>query len=472
MRRYFTFLLCLVLVVNSVSIAFAFPGFSTDEQTSKEGFASAFGWNLESIDSDEWTNESGDTYRRMTSHQKEKFYDALKSAQDYALQLGIITSRTDDTGGFGGYRLAAVAKNEVGADGSWETPPYSNRVKYNDYHSAAWCASFVSWCAMQCGFVDSGLFPYTASAPEIEQYLVFTNGFSEYPLYSVSQFGGSEYSACVGDIIIFQWGAHVGIVTDVDSNGIEVVHGNAFSGDGLDQVRAEWMDADRFCQSWSAYRLNNCFLIHVEYPSPNGSAMGFNGDSTAILYEVYWYARVKMGLNDAAIAGICGNINHENTHWNPYNDTGDFGSSWGLCQWYAGRRDRMFEMCYSQGLDPFDPDPLAAARAQMWYLHWELTNEWSYANTWNTLRGVSNTPDGAYAAAQVFCREFEKCANVDYQADLRGQDAQYTFFPMFQKGMSRLPPSNGGSSGSGGSGSGGVVKPKPGIGDQPIVIPQ
>ena len=464
MRKYLTLFLCLVMAFNSISVAFAFPGFSTDEETSKEGFASAFGWDQESIDADEWTNEDGDTYRRMTSHQQEKFYDALKSAQDYALKLGIIKARSDVVDGYGGYKIAAVAKNEIGAEGSWETPPYSNRVKYNDYHSAAWCASFVSWCAAQCGYVDSGLFEYTAWAPGIYSYQVYTNGFNAYPLYSVTQFGGSEYSACVGDIIIFQDGAHVGIVTDVDSNSIEVTHGNGTSGDGLDGVRADWMGADRFSVSWSNWRLNNCSLIHVEYPSPISYGMDFNGDTEAVLYEVYWFCKNTLHLNNAAIAAICGNIEAE-SGFNP-GSIGDLdcGVAIGLIQWNGERRLRLQDWCLSNGYDP------NTVNGQMMYLFWELRDYGHYLDTYNVLTSIGNSADDAYYAAEYFCRYFERPRYPDSESVKRGSWARDKYFPMFEQGMSLLPPGKGNN--SSGSGSGGTVKPKPGIGDQPIIIPE
>lgn len=56
----------------------------------------------------------------------------------------------------GSYALVQVAWEQIGNAGEqpyWSWYGYESRVE--------WCACFVSWCALQCGYIDKGVLPLT-----------------------------------------------------------------------------------------------------------------------------------------------------------------------------------------------------------------------------------------------------------------------------------------------------------------------
>lgn len=129
----------------------------------------------------------------------------------------------------------------------------------------------------------------------------------------------------------------------------------------------------------------------------------------------------EQGLNDAAIAGIMANINHECGF--DYNAYGDGGTSYGLCQWHAGRFTALKNYCSSNGLDYTSLD------GQLSYLMYELKN--GYSGVYNTLMNVPNTSDGAYQAAYRWTYDFERPANTESQAESRGSQAVSNYWPIY-----------------------------------------
>lgn len=88
-----------------------------------------------------------------------------------------------------------------------------------------WCAAFISWCADQCGYIDTGIVEYTAAADptyyiQREQYFTRSEGYAPLP----------------GDLIYFDWEQdgeidHVGIVEYVQEGIVYTIEGN--SGDAV-----------------------------------------------------------------------------------------------------------------------------------------------------------------------------------------------------------------------------------------------
>ena len=100
-----------------------------------------------------------------------------------------------------------------------------------------WCACFVSWCANECGYLDAGVIPKTASCG------VGSSWFRDRGLWQ-----DNSYEPRPGDIIFFDWddpdgfaGAqdrlpdHVGIVEKVENGFVYTVEGN--SGDSCREKR-------------------------------------------------------------------------------------------------------------------------------------------------------------------------------------------------------------------------------------------
>lgn len=129
-----------------------------------------------------------------------------------------------------------------------------------------------------------------------------------------------------------------------------------------------------------------------------------------------------MGLNTAAACGIMANI---------YYETGFIadiavGTYYGLFMYYAPLAAELKSWCASNGCD------YSTVSGQMAFFKYKMEN--SYQSLLSSLRALSNTADGAYSAADMFCRQFEKPANTSYEANRRGTLAMNTLFPKYASG--------------------------------------
>jgi len=118
--------------------------------------------------------------------------------------------------------IVTVALSQVGNVGGqpyWSWYGFDGRVE--------WCACFVSWCANECGYIDSGVIPKFAGC---------VNGVQWFKDRGQWQDGSFEPSA--GQIIFFDWECdgevdHVGIVEKCENGIVYTVEGN--SGDACRQ---------------------------------------------------------------------------------------------------------------------------------------------------------------------------------------------------------------------------------------------
>lgn len=140
----------------------------------------------------------------------------------------------------------------------------------------------------------------------------------------------------------------------------------------------------------------------------------------AVHDSIYNYL-AEQGFNDAAIAGIMANINHE-CGFNP-NAYGDGGTSYGICQWHADRFSALKNYCSQNGMD------YTSVEGQLSYLMYELKT--GYSGVYNTLMSVPNTSDGAYQAAYRWTYDFERPANTESQAESRGSQAVSDYWPIY-----------------------------------------
>lgn len=135
--------------------------------------------------------------------------------------LTSIFSAVDTTYAYGtGESIVAVAIGEIGYhEGA------GNQTKYGEYtgtNGLSWCHAFVSWCANECGFVDMGIFPKTASCETGRQW------FISHQEYQVSD---GSYEPQPGDIIYFDYdhvgvSHHVGIVEYTENGVVHTIEGN------------------------------------------------------------------------------------------------------------------------------------------------------------------------------------------------------------------------------------------------------
>ena len=161
-----------------------------------------------------------------------------KTAQEMAEQLGfdadqkeqlqeLLSPEYDDLWnkllygvalGSGNGDLVAVAQSQVGNVGGapyWSWYGFSSRVE--------WCAIFVSWCAGQCGLLDSGIIPKFAGVG------TGVNWFQ-----SRGQWLPGSATPEPGMLIFFKWygsdsliADHVGIVERVENGRVYTIEGNS-----------------------------------------------------------------------------------------------------------------------------------------------------------------------------------------------------------------------------------------------------
>lgn len=101
--------------------------------------------------------------------------------------------------------------------------------KYKQWYGidGNWCAMFVSYCANECGYIEAGIMPKSASVANMAAWYKQRQQF----VYKTDSFG-MYYEPKAGDIIFFQNGmSHVGIVVAYDSETkkVTVIEGNTGS---------------------------------------------------------------------------------------------------------------------------------------------------------------------------------------------------------------------------------------------------
>ena len=122
----------------------------------------------------------------------------------------------------GNQAIAEVALTQLGNEGGqpyWSWYGFEGRVE--------WCACFVSWCADQCGYIESGIIPKFAGCVDGANWFK-GNG----------QWQDRNYEPQAGNIIFFDWEGdgetdHVGIVEKCENGVVYTVEGN--SGDACRQ---------------------------------------------------------------------------------------------------------------------------------------------------------------------------------------------------------------------------------------------
>ena len=154
---------------------------------------------------------------------------AQQMAEEYGFdekQLGYVTELLSEeyaelwvslsVPGAGSDDIVAVALSQVGNVGGqpyWSWYGFSSRVE--------WCACFVSWCADQCGYIESGAMPKHSYCPTGVEWF-----------RSRGQWQDRNSIPAPSTIIYFDWGGdgvadHVGIVESCDGSTVYTIEGNA-----------------------------------------------------------------------------------------------------------------------------------------------------------------------------------------------------------------------------------------------------
>ena len=122
----------------------------------------------------------------------------------------------------GNQAIVEVALTQLGNEGGqpyWSWYGFGGRVE--------WCACFTSWCADQCGYLESGIVP---------KFSLCSDGVNWFK--GKGQWQDKNYEPQAGDLIFFDWGSdgsidHVGIVEKCENGTVYTVEGN--SGDACKQ---------------------------------------------------------------------------------------------------------------------------------------------------------------------------------------------------------------------------------------------
>ena len=118
--------------------------------------------------------------------------------------------------GYSDGQIVAVALSQVGNVGGqpyWSWYGFGGRVE--------WCACFVSWCANECGYIESGIIPKYAGC-----------GVGEDWFKSRGQWADRGYEPTPGTIIFFDWEGdglvdHTGIVEKCENGKVHTIEGNS-----------------------------------------------------------------------------------------------------------------------------------------------------------------------------------------------------------------------------------------------------
>lgn len=146
---------------------------------------------------------------------------------------------------------------------------------------------------------------------------------------------------------------------------------------------------------------------------------------------IFAFLMDEIGFHSAAACGVLANIERESS-FNPH-AYGDGGASYGICQWNTFRFTALKNWCAANGLD------YTTLEGQLRYLQFELSANnanylWNGKTIYNKLTAVTDTAEGAYAAAYDWCYYFEVPANREKKARERGDLAVNSYWPVYGQG--------------------------------------
>ncbi len=160
----------------------------------------------------------------------------------------------------------------------------------------------------------------------------------------------------------------------------------------------------------------------------DGNASGMAATNIENETEIYNFLKKEMGLNTAAACGVLANLYKESA-FNP-NAMGDYGTSYGICQWHNSRWTSMQNWCDDNDYD------WKTLNGQLNYLKFELSKNdsnylWNGKTIGDYIASVENTAQGAYDAAYYWCYYFEVPANREATSKTRGNLAKDTYWPEY-----------------------------------------
>ena len=138
--------------------------------------------------------------------------------------------------------------------------------------------------------------------------------------------------------------------------------------------------------------------------------------------RIFEYLTQELGYNTAAACGVLSNIYYE-SRFDP-TALGDYGTSYGICQWHNKRFDRLLSWCEENELDASDLE------SQLLYMTYELSNNYSYVNERMT-KMISNSSSGAFSAGNYWCVQYERPVDKEVKGVIRGDAARHSYWPIY-----------------------------------------
>lgn len=305
--------------------------------------------------------------------------------------------------GNGGSQIVAVALSQLGDENNGGS-------KYKGFMgldaSQPWCAAFVSWCANECGFIESGIIPASAWCNDFRTFAKEDNRWTAGQAH-----GGGSYLPKAGDLILFDWTGstvsdldHIGIVKECDGTTVFTVEGN--SGNAVNE---------------RTYPIGATSIIG--YFSPDYPQTGGVGDlQGATNAEKVYNAFVTAGYTKEAAAAVVGNLAGEggtDANGDIVIDSTEAGSGEGIgiCQWSLGRKTAFMEFARSKG----EPWPDTGLGLQLEYMMIELeTDQWlwtdigaGYGSQYHISFEDFKKSKNVEFATGAFCANFERCYYVN-----------------------------------------------------------
>ena len=304
--------------------------------------------------------------------------------EDFEMLMNAINS----SGNSSNSDIVQVAAKEIGNAGGekyWKWYGFPTRVE--------WCCIFVSWCANQCGYINSGLVP---------KYSVVDDGANWFR--QKNQWLPGSATPSPGNIIFFDWaydgldgkGDHTGIVEKVENGIVYTIEGNS-----SDQV------------SRRQYSVGNREILgYGKFKQPEVTA---SGDAAN---QVWTYLK-SYGYSDSVATGIIGNMMREcggdtlNLDWDI---VGHFNGDeyYGLCQWCLRYTPSNFKG--------------ATIKEQCEYLRKTIKSEFAaYGGNYNGITYQQFLKADTRTAAIAFERVYERCGDYAFEDARRADNAEKAY---------------------------------------------
>lgn len=307
----------------------------------------------------------------------------------------------------GNTEIVAVAREELEA-----ADENIGGSKYKEWYGldGHWCAMFVTWCADQCGFIESGIVPKTASVAGLHAWYDAKSQYHE----------KSGYAPKEGDIILFEGAgsSHTGIVDSFDAASMTVttIEGNTRGGTPFNHHVSR---VTKNTYPMSDPRITA--FCSPDYPASFGELSG--GSNAEMVYRAF----VDAGYTPEAAAAVVGNLSGEGgtdaSGDIVLDSTESTGEGIGICQWSFSRKTAFLAYAESQG----EPWPDTSLKVQLQFMMKELASDgwlWTsngmeYGDQYNVSHAVFKACKDVAFATTAFCANFERCHEAESRIEER-----------------------------------------------------